>query len=291
MRKTKLPWARILRKGLPIAAAVVLVAVLVLCAVLLFRTGRQLYAALFPQAETSQPELPKNLYGPEDFALEDGVMTCLSGDYKLGIDVNEWNGEIDWAAVKEAGVEFVFIRLGGRGWGEAGVLYDDAMAQSYYEGAKAQGLQVGAYFFSQAMSPEEAREEALYCLDLAKGWVLDLPLVYDWEYVSDTARTAGMTRRLLTDCTKTFCQTVEKAGYTPMIYANPAQTQNLLHLHEVLEYPFWLAMYDSPMDFPYPFHVWQYTGSGQISGISGPVDLNIMVPDQQTGLFLSSDLS
>ena len=283
MNKTKIPWKRIALKGIPIAA---LFAVLIACCILLNGIGAEIYTAIQPAPTPVPPALPENIYGPEDFSYQDGSMVCLSGEYRLGIDVNEWNGQVDWAAVKASGVEFVFIRLGGRGWGEAGVLYADGMAQSYYQGAKEQGLKIGAYFFSQAMSPEEAREEALYSLELAKGWELDLPLVFDWEYVNDTARTANMDRRLLTDCTKAFCEVIENAGYTPMIYSNPSQTYNLLHLEELLDYPFWLAMYDSAMDFPYPFHVWQYTGSGQVNGISGPVDLNIMVPDQKTGLFL-----
>lgn len=216
-------------------------------------------------------------YEPEDFVLgKQGFMECVTNPYSTGIDVSSYQGQIDWQAVKAEGVDFVFIRIGYRGSTE-GALYADESAQSYYEGAKAAGLQVGAYFFSQSVSVEEAVEEAEFSLSLVEGWELDLPIVYDWEYIDKDARTGKMKRKTLTECTLAFCQTIEKAGQKPMIYFNESQGQDLLYLDQLQQYPFWLAKYSGALDFPYQVDYWQYTETGKVDGISGGVDLNIFI--------------
>ena len=192
----------------------------------------------------------------------------------LGIDVSEHQEEVDWQAVKAAGMEYVIIRVGYRGYGE-GTLNLDAMAQSYYEGAKAAGLKIGAYFFSQAMNTAEAEEEADFLLDAVADWEIDLPLVFDWEYISSDARTGDMDPRTLTDCTIAFCERVKAAGYTPMIYFNQSQSRYLLHLAELKQYDFWLAMYSDRMTYPYKLTMWQYTCTGQVPGIEKEVDINL----------------
>lgn len=224
------------------------------------------------------PPPSRNIYGAEDFEYVDGYLTCTAGPYMMGIDVSTYQGEIDWEKVRDAGVEFVIIRAGGRGWGQEGKLYKDKRAQKYYEGAKAVGLMVGTYFFSQAITVEEAREEARYTLEIVKDWELDMPIVYDWEYVSKTARTADLDARGVTDCTIAFCEEIKAAGKQPMVYSNPSQTMNKLFLRELTQYPFWLAMYDAPMRFPYAIDMWQYTCTGKIPGIKGNVDINLLLP-------------
>lgn len=217
-------------------------------------------------------------YAPEDFVRNrEGFMECVTVPYSTGIDVSFYQGVIDWEKVKADGVEFVFIRIGGRG-STAGELYTDDNAQSYYEGAKAAGLQVGAYFFSQAITEEEAIEEAEFSLQLVENWELDLPIVYDWEYIGPEERTGRINRRLLTQCTLAFCQTIESAGQKPMIYFNESQGKDLLDLEQLQQYPFWLAMYDGQMDFPYRVDYWQYTETGKVDGIDAKVDLNIYLP-------------
>ena len=276
MNQTKTPLEKLLLY-LGIGLAAVLVAVAIAALVFLINTGSAMLSHFTPtEPEPTAPPLLKNTYGPEDFALQDGYMTCLASDYMLGIDVSQWNGEIDWAAVKSAGIQFVFIRAGGRGWGEEGTLYSDSMAQAYYEGAKEQGLLIGAYFFSQAITTQEAREEARYALQLVSSWELDLPLVIDWEYVGEDARTAGISRRQLTDCILSFCQTVEENGRKPMFYTGWEFYENWMYPQELTDLPMWLAMYSTSMEFPYRFTLWQYTGSGSVPGISTDVDMNIM---------------
>ena len=231
-----------------------------------------------PPTDPVPPSVQANPYSPIDFTYdEDGYLTCTAGQSVLGIDVSSYQGDIDWARVKAAGVEFVMIRLGYRGYTQGG-LESDERAAEYYRGARDAGLQIGAYFFSQAISVEEALEEARFVLDALGDWTLDMPLVYDWEYVNEDARTADMDRRLLTDCTLAFCDTVAQAGYEPMIYFNPYQGRDLLFLEELAGYRWWLAMYDSLLMYPYRVDMWQYTDQGTVPGIDAAVDLNLWFP-------------
>ena len=227
-----------------------------------------------PTEEPTFPPLPTNPYGPIDFYYAGDYLTCDAGEAILGIDVSTWQGDIDWAQVKAAGIEYAMIRVGYRST-DLGNLGMDDYAQANYKGASDAGVKVGAYFFSQAITVEEAEEEARYVLDAVQNWQVDMPIVYDWEYVSDTARTADMDARLLTDCTKAFCSVIEAAGYDSMIYFNRDQSHKQMYLEELTDYGFWLAMYDRAMDYPYKIDMWQYSCTGQVPGIAGNVDMNL----------------
>lgn len=256
---------------------VVAAMVLVLLTVFLIMDSAEPYVPSAQQVPHLEPSraIP---YSAEDFVLNDaGFMECVSVPFTTGIDVSVYQGQIDWQQVKASGVEFVFIRVGGRG-STNGALYNDEMAQQHYAGAKAAGLQVGAYFFSQAISEKEAKEEAVFALEQVSDWELDLPLVYDWEWAEKGSRTDDMTGSLLTRCTLAFCETVAAAGVQPMIYFNESQGLDMLELSQLQQYPFWLAMYDGAMDFPYRVDYWQYSESGKVDGIDAPVDLNIYLP-------------
>jgi len=226
-----------------------------------------------PEEETLPPP-PANPYGRNDFQFENGYLTCLKGESVLGIDVSSHQGQIDWQQVADAGVKFVMLRAGYRGYG-TGDLVQDTRAQENYEGARAAGLEVGAYFFSQAISPEEAAEEAQFFLEIIHGWELTMPVVYDWEYIDAEARTGGMDKRTVTDCTLTFCQMLASVGYRPMIYFNRHQAEDFLYLEELTDYPFWLAMYADRMTYPYKLAMWQYTEKGKVPGIDGYVDIDL----------------
>lgn len=218
--------------------------------------------------------LPLNPYGPEDFAYEGDYLSCMAGSAVLGVDVSAHQGEIDWEQVRDAGMEFAIIRIGYRGYTSGG-LYADEYAQANLEGAQEAGLKVGVYFYSQAINATEAALEAAYCIQFLKDYELDLPVVYDWEYVNSEARTANMDEPTLMACTKTFCDAIRDAGYQPMVYFNPHLAENLLNLEELLEYPFWLAMYSDRMTWPYAVEMWQYTASGSVPGIPGDADINL----------------
>ena len=218
--------------------------------------------------------LPSNPYGPEDFAYEGDYLTCLTAESRLGVDVSSHQGVIDWETAAAAGVEFAMIRIGYRGYGQ-GEINEDTCARANLEGAKAAGLDVGAYFFSQAISREEAAREAAWCVAYLEGYELDLPLVFDWEYTGEGVRTSNVDSRTLTDMAIAFCDTIKAAGYEPMIYFGRSQSVNMMKLEELTDYPFWLAMYSPFMDYPYKVDMWQYTEEGKVPGISGNVDLNL----------------
>ena len=227
--------------------------------------------------EPPPPEVT-GFYNPNDFMPdEDGFMTYLAGEYVAGIDVSSYQTEVNWQKVKAAGIEFVFIRVGIRGSTE-GRIYEDELAQVHYAGAKEAGLKIGAYFFSQAITPKEAEEEAWFVLRQIADWELDLPVVYDWEWGGEDSRTTNISKAMLTRCNRRFCDIIQNAGLQPMIYFNAYQGLEQMDLTQLEDLPFWLAMYDSSLDFPYQVDYWQYTRNGTVPGISGPVDLNIYLP-------------
>lgn len=230
-----------------------------------------------PTTEPTYPPPTANVFTPKDFAYDGDYLTCISDESILGIDVSTFQKDIDWEQVKGAGIEFVMIRVGYRGSME-GLLFEDEWAQRHYAGAKAAGLKVGAYFFSQSITPEEAEEEARYAMQIIKGWRLDMPLVYDWEFIQEGYRTDVVDARLLTDCTKAFCDTVKSEGYYPMIYFNPSQSRKEMYLEELTGYDFWLAMYSDHMTYEYKVDMWQYTCTGTVPGINGNVDINLYFP-------------
>ena len=190
-----------------------------------------------------------------------------------GIDVSEFQGEeIDWKLVKESGIEFVIIRLGYRAYGETGALVMDAMYEQNIQGALDAGLDVGVYFFSQAISGAEAAEEAEFVLDKLKPYNISGPVIYDTEEIKwDTARTDGNT----TNFCKVFCDTVSQAGYDPMIYSNMKWMAFTLDMEELTEYDFWYADYHDIPQCPYDYKIWQYSETGAVPGINANVDLNL----------------
>lgn len=244
----------------------------ILAAILIILT---LFGCSAPQTLTPTETIPPNRFQPDDFVYNDGFLSCITADAVMGIDVSRYQGDIDWQQVKAAGVKFVMVRLGNRGIAE-GTLHEDPYARKNLQGAKEAGLKVGAYFYSQALNVAEAEEEAALALEILDGFQLDMPLAFDWEQES---RTENVDARTLTDCTKAFCAAVEKAGYEPMIYFNSFQAKELLHLLELQEIPWWLAMYDVTMEFPYRMDMWQYSCTGTIPGITGSVDLNLLFED------------
>ena len=235
-----------------------------------------------PPETTTGPTLPPNPFGPDDFTYgENGYLTTEAGTAIPGIDVSEHQQHIDWEQVKASGIEFVMIRVGWRGQAQ-GMITADTLAQEYYAGAKAAGLKIGAYFFSQAISAEEAIDEAEYMLEMIRDWEVDMPLVYDWEPLSPTDRTSVADSALLTQCVRGFCDTVATAGYRPMVYFNSFLADTLLQLGDVKDYPFWLAMYTHEMDYPHAVEMWQYSCTGQVPGIALPVDLDLWFPESQS---------
>ena len=227
--------------------------------------------------ETVEPTIPPeaNPYGRLDFQYDrNNYLYALKTDSYPGIDVSAFQGKIDWEKVKASGIEFAIIRLGYRGYG-SGKLVEDEYAVKNLEGAREAGLKVGAYFFSQALSIRETDEEIAYMLKILDGFQLDMPIILDWEIPTNDARTIYMDARTLTDIQLHFCGQMRNRGFQPMIYFNWHQSEKLYYLSELEEYPFWLALYQDRMTYPWKVEMWQWTANGKVPGINGPVDINV----------------
>lgn len=193
-----------------------------------------------------------------------------------GIDVSSYSGNIDWKKVKESGIDFAMIRVGGRGYGEKGEMYTDERALEYINGAKAEGIKVGAYFFSQAVSTEEAIEEADYVKTVLGDIKLDYPVAYDWEIIKDDdARTDSVSASQATECARAFCDRVRELGYTPILYSPSRELYFKYDLSRLADIDIWYCEYANVPTFYYEFSMWQYSATGTIDGIEGAVDLNI----------------
>lgn len=196
-----------------------------------------------------------------------------------GIDVSSFQGDIDWEAVKADGVDFAMIRVGYRGYG-TGKMMPDEYFHANMRGAIAAGIDVGVYYFSQAITEEEAIEEAEFVLDQIKDYDITYPVAYDMETIPhDTARTDTLTGRQITDHTIAFCDTIKAAGYRPTVYANRRFLVLKLDLSRLTMYDTWYAAYVSYPDYPYDFQMWQFTDTGSVDGIEGDVDINICFKD------------
>lgn len=224
------------------------------------------------------PDVPANPYRDDSFHTLGGftIYTAAGGASHVGVDVSAHQRQVDWAQVKGAGVEFVMLRTGFRGYGEAGAIVQDAYFEENIQGALEAGLDVGVYFFSQAVSEEEAEEEARQVLAWIEPYEITYPVVFDWESIPhDKARTDYVMPHTVNNCVLAFCAVVEEAGYTPMVYFNRNQAYQVMNLSLLSGCEFWLASYAATPSFDYTFHMWQYTNKGTVPGIDGDVDLNI----------------
>lgn len=224
----------------------------------------------------------KQSYKKECFTMnENGWKVDYTGDSRYevsnGVDVSYHQGDIDWDKVKEAGVEFAFIRIGYRGYGKEGTLHIDTKYYDNIEGAKKAGLKVGVYFFSQAVNIEEAKEEADFVLDTLAGEKLDLPVVFDPELINDSeARTDNVSGSQFTQNTIAFCNEIKAAGYKTMVYSNMYWEAKIFDVSEIQDFGIWYADYERRPQTPYAFEIWQYTEKAQVNGIKGGVDADLM---------------
>ena len=215
-----------------------------------------------PSAVDKTEEIPENTYDPSCFYMDGGFLRYESDTItsQVGIDVSAHQQEIDWQRVADSGVQFAILRVGYRG---------------YTEGAIDAGLDVGVYFFSQAIDEQEAREEARFVLDKISGYLLAFPVFFDWEKIGSEARSDTMDLASLTIVTDTFCTEIRNAGYQAGLYFNQQLGYEELHLPSLQTYTFWLAEYNDTPSFAYHFDLWQYSASGTVDGIEGDVDLNL----------------
>ena len=221
--------------------------------------------------------VPVNDLKQEDFLQINGEPVYRGEDYTVlkGIDVSEHQHEVDWTLASET-LDFAMIRLGYRGYTEGGLFVDPFFEQNLTRAHRA-GLDVGIYFFSQAVNMQEAMEEAEFVLEHLNGAQLELPIVFDWEKIDEAGvRTSGLPQETLNDCAVAFCETIRRAGYRPCVYFNRYLGYYGFDLSRLTDYEFWVAVPGDYPDFYYGFQYWQYSFDSQVPGVEGPTDLNLL---------------
>lgn len=217
----------------------------------------------------------------DDFAERNGRLSYLGKDYSIryGVDVSEHQHEIDWNRVADAGIDYAYIRVGRRGYTEGGI-FEDPWFERNIRGAQNAGLDVGVYFFSQAINASEAFEEAQFVLDHIADRHITLPVIFDWEPVESEngARTDDLSQETATGCAIAFCEKIRKAGYEAGIYFNRTSGYYRFDLDRLKDYTFWFSLPE--MGYPsfyYAVDMWQYSFSEQVPGIEGGTDMNMIL--------------
>gem|GEM_PF-863024 len=247
-------------------------------------TDERLYLPEYKKVAKNNFNFDKDHYWQDEtgfryFADDDKKITSC-----MGVDVSEHNGRIDWKKVRDAGIEFAFVRVGYRGPGE-GTLELDKYARDNIEVALANGLKVGVYFCTQAITEAEGIAEAEFVLNIIKDYDITWPVVFDTEewnpknYPSlpNGPRGNNISRDQRTAVTKAFLDRIAAAGYQAMVYSSVYWSILNINRDEIAEYPFWLANYTDKVSYRYDFNIWQYTSDGKVNGITKTFDLNVLM--------------
>ncbi len=228
------------------------------------------------------PYITKNNYESMNLKLQSDRMGYYEGQRKtsfFGVDISQYNGTVDYALLKEAEVDFVMIRLGARGY-ESGQIFLDENFVANITGANEAGLDVGVYFFSQAVTAAEASEEAAFVRQHLSDRKVTYPVVFDMEYINnDISRIEGLSENDKTDIAMAFLDEIKAAGYVPMLYGTKEWLVEQIDLTKLMEYDVWLSQQTELPDYPYQFQMWQYSLNGSIAGISGDADFNVCFVD------------
>ena len=199
---------------------------------------------------------------------------------RKGIDVSKYQGNIDWKKAAFDGVKYAFIRVGCRGYGSSGTLIKDEKFHQNVKGALEQGIQVGAYFFTQAITKEEALEEAELVIKELGDYEITYPVAIDVERIQGSkARQDVLTAKERTEICKVFCEKIKEAGFIPMVYGDTETFAELIIPEELAAYDFWICETDGTMTFPYEFAVWQYSHKGSVSGIKNDTNISISLKE------------
>ena len=239
----------------------------------------------FPKRDIQYGSIPRNSYDPDRFGEEDGYAVYYDENGEkishLGVDLSYHNKSVDWDQLAASPVEFVMLRCGYRGYTEGGLIEDEKFRE-YAQAANEHGLKLGIYFFTQAINVEEAKAEAEFVLKLIEDYDISYPVAFDTEFVDgkeNRFNQADLSKEELSDITIAFCEKIKENGYYPMVYASENWFRRKLDVAKLAEYDFWAPQYLEENDFLYDFTIWQYTESGEVPGVSGPVDLNISMID------------
>lgn len=228
------------------------------------------------------PYLTKNIYDTMKLILKEDRMGYYEGQKRVsffGVDISRHSGTVDFAGLKEDGVDFVMIRLGARGYGSGQILLDENFEANIAAANKA-GLHVGVYFFSQAITVEEAAEEADFVIQHLAGHSITYPVAFDMEYISnDVSRIDSLKKKEKTEIAAAFMSRIKASGFSPILYGTKEWLVEQIDLSKLLEYDVWLSQQTELPDYPYQYQMWQYSLNGSVAGIEGNVDFNISFVD------------
>lgn len=226
--------------------------------------------------------LPKNTYDYTKLVSQSGIMKYYVDGTKtsyFGLDISKSQGYVDFNKMVKAGVDFVMLRVGARGYSTGQLVLDEYYVDNI-KGATDTSLHVGLYFSSQATTKEEAVEEANMVITQIGEYVIDYPIVFEMETISnDTSRTSVLTKEERTDIAIAFLDTIKNAGYNPMVRGDKEWLLTKVDLSKLTSYDIWLKDEGDLPDYPYQFSMWQYNKSGTIDGVSGNVNFNISFID------------
>ena len=238
-----------------------------------------------PERKLTEGQISMNPYNADNFRIDNGFMAYFDENGEkishLGCDLSYHNKNVNFDELKASGCEFVMLRCGYRGY-SAGGLAKDEKFDTYASEAQRVGLKIGVYFFTQALTPEEAREEAEFTLSIIEDYDISYPVAFDTEYIDDEearTNTTEISDELRSDICVAFCERISEEGYYPMIYASENWFRRSLELEPIRKYDFWAPQYLEENDFLYDFTMWQYTDNGSIPGVNGPVDLDVCMVD------------
>ncbi|MBO5281666.1 MAG: glycoside hydrolase family 25 protein [Lachnospiraceae bacterium] len=228
------------------------------------------------------PYLPKHTYDFTKLVCQSNLMKYYEDGRQVsfvGADISKAEGYVDFNKLKKAGIDFVMLRVGARGYSSGQLVLDDYFLENIKRATDAE-LEIGVYFFSQAVTEAEAIEEANMVLEQIKDYTVRYPIAYDMEYVdNDTSRVEGVSRADKTTIAKAFLDTVQAAGYEPMLYGDKEWLIRQIDLSKLTGYDVWLSQQEDIPDYPYQFSMWQYDRQATIDGISGYANLNISFID------------
>ena len=226
------------------------------------------------------PYLTKNTYDFTNMSETANLRKYTDNGKKIsyvGADISKHNGTVNFRSMKAAGIDYVMIRLGARGYSTGQLSLDDNFVENIEDAIDA-GLDIGVYFYSQAVTLEEATQEANFVVQNLTPYKehINYPVAFDMESVpNDKARIDGLSREDKTAISAAFLSGIQAAGYVPMLYGNKEWLIKNIDLAQLQNYDVWLSEDEDIPDYPYQYTMWQYTTTGVLNGITGDANLNI----------------
>ena len=228
------------------------------------------------------PYLTKNTYDYSGLVYQYPIMKYYEDSQKVskvGIHVSADDGDVNFKRLKKAGVDFAMIRIGSRGYGSGNLMADEMFYENVRKATEA-GMDIGVTFFSQAITKEEALEEATRVIEGLQGFSIVYPVVFDMEYIkNDTARVQGLSKDAKTEIAMTFMDAVGLAGYKTMLYGNKEWLIRRVDLSKLIGYDVWISQEQDTPDYPYKYTMWEYTKSAKVDGMDEPAALSICFID------------